>query len=365
MDSEEKLMRLAIGLAEGGRGLANPNPMVGAAVVNSGEIVGFGYHERYGGDHAETVALKRAGEKAEGSTLYVSLEPCCHTGQTPPCTGTIIDSGITRVVVGEIDPNPAANGKGVRILEESGIDVVLGVLSEEVRKLNRSYFKWRETGRPWVRLKLAMTLDGKVADSSGQSKWISGETSRRIVHGWRGETDAVMVGIKTALTDNPSLLPRGGHKKLPARLVVDSKLKLPVESKLIDETGVSPVIVATMEAGSTEKADQLKAHGVTVWTLPEENGHVSLETLFDKLAEDGIIDLMCEGGPELAGALLDKKLIDAMSLFIAPKLMGASGVSAFGGMSGLTIDSMVQFPELTGHRSGEDVLLEIPVSNYN
>ena len=365
MENAEKLMGLAIGLAEGGRGLASPNPMVGAVVVDGGDIVGFGYHERYGGDHAETIALGRARNRTRGATLYVSLEPCCHTGHTPPCTKAILESGVAKVVVGALDPNPAANGKGIQILRDAGVSVEVGVMSDRVRKLNRSYFKSRETGKPWVRLKLAMTLDGKVADGSGESRWISCETSRAIVHKWRGEADAIVVGIGTALSDNPSLLPRDGSKKRPARLILDSTLRLPLSSKLVAEAEMSRVIVATASSGSCEEATDLEKHGVSVWSIPDDEGRVDLEALFERLTSEGIIEVMCEGGPVLAGALIEKDLVDLISLFVAPKLLGPSGVGAFEGLKHRSINSVMKVPGVRAHSSGEDLLLEIPVSDYN
>jgi diaminohydroxyphosphoribosylaminopyrimidine deaminase/5-amino-6-(5-phosphoribosylamino)uracil reductase len=339
--------------------------MVGAVVVNEGEIVGLGYHERYGSDHAETIALRSAGEKARGSTLYVSLEPCCHTGHTPPCTRAIIEAGVRGVVVGEVDPNPAANGKGIQTLRESGIDVTVGILPESVRKLNRSYFKSREKGSPWIRLKLAMTLDGKIADADGESRWISCGTSRQIVHRWRGESDAVMVGIGTVLSDDPSLLPRDEFRRLPARVIVDSNQTLPSSARLIGETARSRVIVASLGSGSSERAETLKGHGVEVWTLPDKRGRVDVGILLERLHSEGIITILCEGGARLAGSLIEGGLVDRISLFVAPKLLGPSGKSAFGGLGDRSMNTIMEFSGMEAHQSGDDLLIEVPLSEYN
>ena len=317
-------MRKALRLAEKGRGFTSPNPMVGALVVRGDTVVGEGCHAFAGAPHAEVNALRSAGDKAFEASLYVTLEPCNHFGRTPPCTGAILESGVSRVVVGMSDPNPLVQGGGCGFLREKGLKVDAGVLERECRVLNQAFIKHVTTGLPYVTLKAAMTLDGRIAARSGESRWISNDRSRLFVHGLRCSLDAIMVGIETALTDDPLLTARMGPRtrcRQPVRIVLDSMLRLSPESQLVGTAHASPVWVACAGGASAEKETRLKEAGVEVLRLPSSNRQVDLPSLLKELGTRNITSLLVEGGSRVLGAFVEQGLADDFYFFYAPKIL--------------------------------------------
>jgi len=318
----------AIDLAEQGRGHTSPNPLVGAVIAREGQTLGEGYHARYGGPHAERAALAACGDiDLTGATLYVSLEPCCHHGQTPPCTDAIIEAGLARVVVGSDDPTEKASGRGLGILRDEGIEVVVadGKLAARARCINQPFRKHARTGRPQVLFKSAMTLDGKVATRSGDSKWISGEDSRYRAHHWRAERDAVIVGIGTALADDPQLTARveGDHRQ-PRRVIFDSEARLPLSSQLVRGAAEIPLTVVVSRAAPRLSTDALEAAGAEVIVATGENEPARVRSALDQLGAAGITSVLLEGGPHLAGAFFDAGELDEIRLFLAPVVLGGS-----------------------------------------
>ena len=316
----------AIELAEQGRGRVSPNPLVGAVIARDGEAVGEGFHREVGASHAEVEAIHAAtGEDLSQATLYVSLEPCCHHGRTPPCTDAIRAAGIKRVVVASDDPSEHASGRGLGILRDEGVEVVVaeGELASRARLLNQPFRKHARTGRPWVLFKSAMTLDGKVATRRGDSKWISGEASRRVAHHWRAECDAVAVGIGTAVADDPLLTARvKGVARQPRRIVFDSLARLSPASKLVRDARRVPLSVVVSRAAQRSATDALEAHGVEVIVATGENEPARVRSALEQLGVVGISSILLEGGPHLAGAFFDAGEIDEMRLFLAPLVLG-------------------------------------------
>jgi diaminohydroxyphosphoribosylaminopyrimidine deaminase/5-amino-6-(5-phosphoribosylamino)uracil reductase len=337
-------MKRAIELAERGRGHTSPNPLVGALVVRDDEVLGEGYHAAYGSAHAEVAALAACTSDPIGATMYVTLEPCCHHGQTPPCTDAIVAAGIKRVVVASDDPSDKAAGRGLGILRDEGIDVQTfdGEMSSRARLLNQPFRKLARTGRPLVIFKSAMSLDGKVATQSGDSKWISNESSRRLVHQWRSEVDAVCIGIGTALADDPLLTARTeGVTRQPTRVVFDSEVRLPLDSNLMRTAPEVPLVVVTSRAADRAPAEALRAAGAEVVVAA---GGTDRERVVDALAKLGALGLqsmLLEGGPRLAGSFLDAGEIDELRLFFAPIVIGGRGarVPFEGEGSGLGADA--------------------------
>jgi diaminohydroxyphosphoribosylaminopyrimidine deaminase/5-amino-6-(5-phosphoribosylamino)uracil reductase len=317
----------AIELAEGGRGRTTPNPLVGAVVVKGGEVLGEGFHTAYGAAHAEREALAACRSDPRGATLYVSLEPCCHYGHTPPCTDAILQAGIARVVVGSDDPTEKAAGRGLGILRDEGVEVAVagGELAAKARLLNQPFRKHARTGRPFVLFKSAMTLDGKVATRTGDSKWISGEASRRLAHHWRAECDAVAVGIGTALADDPLLTARvdGVHRQ-PRRIVFDSEARLPLDSNLVRAAAELPLMVVISRAAPRLAADALEVAGAEVIVATGENEPARVRNALSQIGATGITSILLEGGPHLAGAFLDAGELDEIRLFVAPVVLGGS-----------------------------------------
>ena len=328
LDTDRLHLARAIEIAERGRGRVSPNPLVGAVVVRDGEVLGEGWHGAYGGPHAEREALAACdGAGAHGATVYVSLEPCCHHGKTPPCTDALVEAGVTRVVIASEDPSEHASGRGLGILRDEGIEVVTadGELAARARLLNQPFRKHARTGRPHVLFKSAMTLDGKVATRSGDSKWISGESSRRRAHFWRAERDAVAVGIGTALADDPQLNARiEDIDRQPRRVVFDSEGRLPLDSQLVKGTPELPLTVVVSRAAPRTATDALEASGVDVIVATGENEPARIRSALDQLGASGITSILLEGGPHLAGAFLDAGEVDEMRLFIAPVVVGGS-----------------------------------------
>ena len=331
----EEFMRRALELARRGEGWTNPNPLVGAIVVKDGQIIGEGYHERFGGPHAEAVALKQAGQAAQGAELYVNWEPCvAYPGKhTPPCVDRIISAGIRRVIVATRDPTPQVNGRGIAQLREAGIEVIEGLLAEEAQRLNEIRVKYATRGLPFVLLKLALTLDGKIATRTGDSRWISNERSRELVHRLRNRYAAVLVGINTVLQDDPRLTARleSVRTKDPLRVILDSRGRLPLETRVLNLKSEAPTVVATTELMPQEKEEALLAKGARVWRFGAQDDKVDLDELLKKLGVEGIDSLLVEGGATVAASLLEARLVDKVLFFIAPKIVGGPGITIGGG----------------------------------
>ena len=320
-DRDEFWMRRALAEAERGRGAVEPNPMVGAVVVRDGRIGALGHHERFGGPHAEIHALRRAGETARGSTLYVTMEPCCHHGKTPPCADAVIAAGVVRVVAAMTDPFPRVDGGGIRRLIDAGVNVSVGGLRDEARRLNAPYLKKLTLGRPFVVAKWAMTLDGRIATAGGDSRWISGERSRRKVHELRGRMDAVVVGIGTALADDPMLTARPPGPRTPARIVLDPAARLPLGSNLARTAREVRTIVAANNRADPLRVDALERLGVEVARF-DEAGLVPIGPLLDELGRRGMTNVLLEGGGKVLGAFFDAGEVDAAEVFVAPIVEG-------------------------------------------
>ena len=326
-DTDILHLRRAIEIAQQGRGAVSPNPLVGAVIVRDGRVLGEGYHAAYGQAHAERDALAACLEDPRGATLYVSLEPCCHHGHTPPCTDAIIEAGISRVVVASDDPTEKASGRGLGILRDEGIEVVVadGEPAHRARLLNQAFRKHARSGRPHVVFKSAMTLDGKVATRTGDSKWISGEDARRISHFWRAERDAVAVGIGTALADDPQLNARiEGARRQPRRVVFDSEARLPLDSQLVRGAPELPLVVVVGRAAPRLRTDALEVAGAEVIVATGENEPARVRSALDQLGAGGITSILLEGGPRLAGAFFDAGEVDEIRLFVAPVVIGGS-----------------------------------------
>ncbi len=358
----EKYMRIAIALAKKAEGRTSPNPIVGAVIVKNGRIVGRGYHRRAGLPHAEIEALSEAGPNARGAVMFVTLEPCDHFGRTPPCTDAVIKSGIKKVVMGMKDPNPLNNGAGAKRLKARGIKTVTGVLEEDVRRMNRPFIKYVTKKMPYVIVKLAETLDGKIATRAGDSRWISSPRSRLLVRNMRSMADAVMVGANTVINDDPSLLTKIPGARQPARIIVDSRLRSPVRSKVFGGSGVSPVLVAVTARASAKKAGILKERGVEIVKTASLGGRVDLKDLLRKLAARGIINILVEGGGELAWSLADKKLADKFVFFIAPMIVGGrKAVPSVGGSGVVRLSDAITFRSVRVRMSGPDIMVEAEV----
>jgi len=371
---QKQFMQEAIRLARRGRNRVSPNPMVGALVVRKGRICGRGYHASFGGAHAEAVALGRAGSGARGGDLFVSLEPCAHRGKTPPCTDAILRAGISRLFYAAADPNPLTAGKGPGILRSAGVSVSGGLLEEEARDLNRSYFHWRETGRPWVILKWAMTLDGKIATRSGQSRWITGDAARARVHQLRRRVDAVLVGTRTLLKDNSLLLPRPSLGRVPFRIVLDRRGRLPLSLKILQDgspdsgAGGSAAresrlarerrIYVVSRRVTARRKRLAEERGLQVLVVPEGRGGLSLSRVLQGLGSRGISQVLVEGGGELAGSLLDSHLAQEAYIFVAPLMFG--GLNAPGPAGGRGFGRILEALRLDSpamERLGRDVLI--------
>lgn len=361
MSMHEIFMKRSLELAGSGWGKTNPNPLVGAVIVKDGEIIAEGYHEMLGCAHAEVSALNNAKRDVGGGTLYVNLEPCSHYGRTPPCARAIIESGIKEVVIAMVDPNPKVAGSGIRMLKDAGIRVVEGVLEEEAKKLNEIFIKYITQRKPFVIMKTAMTLDGKIASARGDSKWISGESSRKYVHVIRDRAAAIMVGINTVLADNPSLTTRldSGSGKDPVRIIVDSRGLIPIESKVVNAESSAGVILATTSAIDSEKEKQLLDKGTRIIKADGPECRVDLVKLMDELYKLEIDSVLLEGGGGLNAAALNSGIVDKVMLFIAPKIIG--GEDAKTPVEGTGIQFMkdaVKLKDISISRFDEDILVE-------
>ena len=370
---DEMYMKMALELAEKGAGQVSPNPMVGAVIVKEGRVIGQGWHQKYGGPHAERNALADCRESPEGAVMYVTLEPCCHHGHQPPCTDAILEAGIRRVVSGCKDPNPLVGGKGIRLLRDHGVEVTEGVLEEECRALNRVFFHFIRTKRPYVTMKYAMTMDGKIAAFTGASRWITGEEARAHVHLQRSRNRGIMAGIGTVLADDPLLTCRMDGGQNPVRIICDSHLRLPLDSRIATTAGDVPTILAVcsepMQPSDTDRADTLEERikpylekGCRVLTLPERDGHIDLEQLMDALGREGIDSILLEGGGTLNWSMLKAGLVHRLQLYLAPLILG--GETAKTPVEGQGCPSpaegfFLQNSRIT--RLGQDLLIESEV----
>jgi diaminohydroxyphosphoribosylaminopyrimidine deaminase/5-amino-6-(5-phosphoribosylamino)uracil reductase len=368
-DTDRRHLARAIDLAAEGRGRVSPNPLVGAVIAIDDEIVAEGFHSAFGEPHAEVEAIRAAGEiDLEGATMYVSLEPCCHVGKTPPCTDAIHQAGIARVVVGSDDPSEHAAGRGLGILRDEGIEVEVadGDLAARARLLNQPFRKHARTGRPWVLFKSAMTLDGKVATRVGDSKWISGEPSRALAHRWRAECDAVAVGIGTALADDPMLTARvdGVHRQ-PRRVVFDSLGRLPLTSQLVRDAQLVPLTVVVSRAAPRTSTDALETHGAEVIVATGENENARVCSALDQLGAAGVTSVLLEGGPHLAGAFVDAGEVDEVRMFVAPMLLGGRGArDPLEGEGVETVAAAIRALTLECQSIGEDLLLSARLKEW-
>ncbi len=353
-----RMMGRALTLALGGRGRTSPNPLVGAVLVKDGAVVGEGYHAHVGGPHAEVGALDAAGEGARGATLYVTLEPCCHTGRTPPCTDAIIQAGVSRVVAAVHDPNPAVCGQGLARLREAGLAVDVGVCEAEARAQNAAFFTWVTLGRPLGILKAGMSLDGKIATRAGEARWITGAAARRRAHALRAEVDAVLVGAETALRDDPMLTARDAPApRQPLRVVADSHARLPLGHKLVRTARHVPTLVATTPGAPGDRVATLKAAGVEVLVVDAPGPRVDLRALAGALAKRDVTSLLIEGGGTLHAAALEAGIVDRVALFMAPLLLGGrDAVPVLGGVGAATLGEAWRLTDVTVEQVGDDWL---------
>jgi len=359
----DALMRRALELAERGRGRTSPNPMVGAVVARNGEIVGEGFHDHAGGPHAEVAALEAAGAHARGATLYVTLEPCNHVGRTPACVPAIFAAGITRVVAAVADPNPFVTGGGVAALRAQGVAVVTGVLAAEATAQNRVFLTAMRARRPHVTLKAGMTADGKIADVHGAARWITGEAARAEAHRQRSEADAIVAGVTTILRDDPALTVRLDRPwpREPWRVVLDTGARTPSNARVIAGATASRALIAVGELAPAERVAALRSAGATVLRCPLHNGRVALEAVLEALFEREVRAVLVEGGGEVHASFLDAALVDRVTLFVAPLLLGGQTAPTVVGGAGRELKSAIRLGAMTTRALGEDVLIEADV----
>ncbi len=356
---DEYYMGLAINLARKGIGKVNPNPMVGAVIVKDNKIVGTGYHEKYGGKHAEINAIENSRESLNGSTMYVNLEPCSHFGKTPPCVDKIIESKINKVVIASVDPNPLVKGKGVKKLRDAGIEVKVGVLDEENKKLNEVFLKYIKNKKPFVVMKVAMSLDGKIATTTGQSKWISCDESRRYVHKLRSEVMSILVGINTVIKDNPMLDCRLENGKNPIRIIVDTTLKIPIDSKIVSSSKSIRTIVVTTKNANRNVMKSLEDKGVEILTVNLKNNLVDLKEMINKLGELNIDSILIEGGSSLNFSAINENIVDKIQVYVAPIILGGgSSKTPIGGQGVDEIKEAFKLHRLEYKQIGSDILIE-------
>jgi len=370
-------MRLALRLARRGEGLTRPNPPVGAVVVKNGRIIGAGFHRCAGGDHAEIIALKKAGARAKGAQLYVTLEPCCTFGKTPPCVDAIIKSGIRTVITSVPDPNPRHQGRGIILLRKAGIKVVQEVCRKEGQELIEPFKKWILSGKPYLSLKMAMSYDGKTADYQGKSRWITGKKARAFVHDMRRRVDAVLVGAGTVLADNPCLLPKPANGRKTYRIILDAKGRVPPffarkaslasqgsaqaspDAKVLCDSAAKQTIMATTPLCPEKRRNEWLKHGAQVWIIPsrQADGKMSIPALMNKIGGLGILHVLCEGGPETAASLIRAGMVDEFLFFVAPLIIGGHNAPSVIGGNGwrLTQTPRLRFTEWRA--LGDDILV--------
>lgn len=355
---DEKYMRLAMQLAGNAIGRTSPNPLVGAVIVKDNRVVGCGWHRKAGTPHAEVHALNQAGELAQGADVYVTLEPCAHYGKTPPCAKALVEAKVKNVYGGLLDVNPKVAGKGFKILEDAGIHVEYGFLQDELRKQNEVFFKWIEHKKPFIVLKAAMTLDGKIATATGQSKWITNETSRAYGYKLRDIYDGIMVGINTVIEDNPMLTARVDGGKNPIRIVVDSSLKIDINANVVQDKSAK-TIIATTDKADKDKILKLQAQDVDVIVVDKDkNDKVDIEKLLDILGQQNICSILVEGGAILSGSFVAKKLVDKVYFFIAPKIVGGKEAKTpVAGTGILNLQEALALKDIQIEKLEEDILI--------
>jgi diaminohydroxyphosphoribosylaminopyrimidine deaminase/5-amino-6-(5-phosphoribosylamino)uracil reductase len=362
-DADARFMSRALALAERARGLTSPNPMVGAVVVAGGQVVGEGFHAAAGSPHAEIEALAAAGHRARGATLYVSLEPCTHWGRTPPCAPAVVSAGVRRVVAALQDPNPKVAGRGLELLRGAGVEVTLGVLQAQAAAQNRVFLTAMRQGRPHVLLKAAMTLDGKIADIHGESRWITGEAARHETHRLRSEADAIIAGIGTVLRDDPQLTVRlePPWPREPLRVVLDTAARTPPGARLITSGTPARAFIAVGETAPTERVRRLMDAGVTLVRLPGRDGRIGLPEVLAELQAREVRGVLVEGGAEVHGAFLEAGLVDRVAVFVAPRLMGGREATPMTAGGGLALKHALRLGPLSVRTVGEDILIEADV----
>ncbi|MGR3318356.1 MAG: bifunctional diaminohydroxyphosphoribosylaminopyrimidine deaminase/5-amino-6-(5-phosphoribosylamino)uracil reductase RibD [Candidatus Anammoxibacter sp.] len=359
MDNNEEIMHIALDLAEKGRGLVEPNPLVGAVIVKDNKIVGKGYHESFGGYHAEVNAIKDAGGNCKDATLYVTLEPCSHFGKTPPCVESIKKAGIKTVFFAIEDPNHVTNQRGTGILKEAGLNVNEGLLENKASKLNAPFFKLINEKTPYVIAKWAMSLDGKIATYTGDSRWISNEESRLHVHRIRGRMDAIMIGIGTAITDDPLLTCRVDAERIPARIVIDNNATLPLDSQLVRTIKDADVIIATTQKAPDNRIKKLENAGCEIIKVNDNNGLVDLKQVFEELGRRQFTNILVEGGSRIFGSLFDNYLVDKTVTFVAPKIVGGKDAKSPVSGKGITnISQAIQYDDIKISQFTNDTVIE-------
>ena len=369
--TDRDYMQRAIELARRGEGWVNPNPLVGAVIVKDGRVIAEGWHHKYGELHAERDALRALKEPAEGATIYVTLEPCCHYGKQPPCTLAIMEHGISRVVIGSRDPNPLVAGKGVRMLREHGITVVEDFMREECDALNPVFFHYITTGRPYVKMKYAMTADGKIATKTGASKWITSEEARELVHDWRNACRGIMAGIGTVLADDPLLNCRRPGGRDPVRIICDSRLRIPEDSQICRTAQKYETIVACALSEDADrrpeemraKAERLWQQGVEVWSVPAQDGSVDLKELVKRLGKRGIDSILLEGGGTLNESALRAGIVQEVNAFVAPKIFGGKARSPVEGTGVEVPQEALQMEMKQVRQVGKDLLITYRISD--
>lgn len=360
-ENDTRYMKLAISYAKRGIGMVNPNPLVGAVIVKENKIISTGYHMKYGEAHAEVNAFKNAGnEDVKGATMYVTLEPCSHYGKTPPCANRIVEEGIKRVVIGSLDINPVVSGRGAQVLKAAGIEVETGVLEEECNKVNEVFNKYIKTKKPFVIMKWAMSVDGKIATVKGESKWISSSESRRFVHKMRNKYSAIMVGIGTVLKDNPRLTCRIENGRNPIRIVVDSSLRMPIDSEIVKTARDIKTIVACTDKAAITDIKKIEDKGVNVICIDSgKDGKVDLQKLMTTLGEMGIDSILLEGGSALNFSALSENIVDKINVFVAPKIIGGDMAKGPVGSDGVTnLIECFNIKNLEFRKIGPDILIE-------
>ncbi|MEN6376235.1 MAG: bifunctional diaminohydroxyphosphoribosylaminopyrimidine deaminase/5-amino-6-(5-phosphoribosylamino)uracil reductase RibD [Smithella sp.] len=358
MNKDEYYMQLALKLARKGKGYVSPNPLVGALIVKNSRIIGQGYHKQYGGPHAEVNAIRNASEDIAGATLYVTLEPCCHTGKTPPCVESIVANKFKKVVVGAIDINPLVSRNGLHYLQNRGIEVTAGVLEDECRRLNEVFFHYMETGMPFVTVKYAETFDGRIATTNGQSQWISSPASLKFAHKLRAHHDAVLVGEQTVIKDDPELTVRHIRGRNPLRIVVDSGLKIPSQAKILQNLSAAQTLIATTKTADDPRFQNIADHGVQmISTDADSRGKVDLKKLFKILAGRGISSILVEGGAQIITSVLKDNLASRLVTIIAPKIIG-KGIEAIGELDiiDLAYAKKLSFQKIK--RIGPDIMID-------